>query len=83
MPACGAATRREASREKWKGSAFVAGLSGKSLSRVTFDRNGRPAPAERWDFGKRIRDVAVAPDGALWVIEDASPGAVMRLTPAK
>lgn len=61
----------------------MAGLSGKSLSRVTFDRNGRPAPAERWDFGKRHRDVAVAPDGALWVIEDANPGAVMRLTPAK
>lgn len=68
---------------QWKGSAFVTGLSGKSLSRITFDRNGSPAPAERWDLGKRIRDVAVAPDGALWVIEDANPGAVMRLTPVK
>jgi len=65
----------------WKGSLFVAGLSGKSLSRITFSPSGRPQPAERWDLGKRIRDVAVAPDGALWVIEDAGLGAVMRLTP--
>jgi glucose/arabinose dehydrogenase len=68
---------------QWKGSAFVAGLSGKSLSRITFDQGGHPSPAERWDFAKRIRDVAVAPDGALWVIEDANAGAVMRIAPTK
>jgi cytochrome c551/c552 len=31
--------------------------------------------------GRRIRDVEVAPDGALWMIEDAKPGGLFRLTP--
>jgi aldose sugar dehydrogenase len=31
--------------------------------------------------GPRMRDVEVAPDGALWVIEDAKPGGLFRLTP--
>lgn len=68
---------------EWKGSAFVSGMSGKSLSRITFDDKGGAAPAERWDLGTRIRDVAVAPDGALWLLEDAYPGAIMRLTPKR
>ena len=37
--------------------------------------------AERWDLGKRIRDVEQAPDGSLWLLEDANPGALMHLTP--
>ena len=32
-------------------------------------------------MGRRIRDVEVAPDGALWMIEDASPGGLFRVTP--
>jgi glucose/arabinose dehydrogenase len=37
--------------------------------------------AERWDVGHRIRDVETGPDGALWMIEDAKPGALWRVTP--
>jgi glucose/arabinose dehydrogenase len=51
------------------------------LVRVAFT-NGQPDEAERWDMGARIRDVAVAPDGAVWVIEDDDPGRLLRLTPA-
>jgi len=29
----------------------------------------------------RIRDVEVAPDGAIWMLEDANPGALWRVTP--
>ena len=32
-------------------------------------------------MGARIRDVAVASDGAVWVIEDESPGRLLRLSP--
>jgi glucose/arabinose dehydrogenase len=28
-----------------------------------------------------MRDVAVAPDGAVWMIEDANPGGLFRVTP--
>jgi glucose/arabinose dehydrogenase len=68
---------------QWKGSAFVSGLSTMSLSRITFDGKGGAKPAERWSLGKRIRDVEVAPDGALWAIEDSRTGGLFRLTPKK
>jgi glucose/arabinose dehydrogenase len=66
---------------QWDGSAFASGLGSKSLTRITFDGKGGAAPAERWDIGFRARDVEVAPDGALWMIEDARPGGLFRLTP--
>jgi glucose/arabinose dehydrogenase len=65
----------------WKGSAFIGGMLVKSLVRVTFDGKGGANEAERWDMGKRIRDVAVGPDGALWVVEDNMNGSVLKLTP--
>ncbi|MEO6910555.1 MAG: PQQ-dependent sugar dehydrogenase [Edaphobacter sp.] len=66
---------------QWKGSALISGMATKSLSRITFDGKGGAKPAERWEVGHRIRDVEVAPDGALWMIEDANPGGLFRLTP--
>jgi aldose sugar dehydrogenase len=33
-------------------------------------------------MGKAIRGVEVAPDGALWVIENTATGGLYRLTPA-
>jgi glucose/arabinose dehydrogenase len=66
---------------QWNGSAFVSGLASKALIRITFDGKGGARTAERWDMGRRIRDVEVAPDGALWMIEDAKPGGLFRLTP--
>ncbi|ADV83545.1 PQQ-dependent sugar dehydrogenase [Terriglobus saanensis] len=66
---------------KWNGSALASGLISKALIRITFDGKGGAQTAERWDIGRRVRDVEVAPDGALWMIEDAKPGGLFRLTP--
>ena len=66
---------------QWNGSAFVSGLASKALIRITFDGKGGAQTAERWSIGFRVRDVEVAPDGALWMIEDAKPGGVFRATP--
>ncbi len=66
---------------QWNGSLLIGGMETKTLSRVTFDGKGGATPAERWNVGHRIRDVAVAPDGAIWMIEDANPGALWRVTP--
>jgi glucose/arabinose dehydrogenase len=66
---------------QWNGSALIGGLATKTLSRITFDGNGGAAPAERWDVGHQIRDVAVGPDGAVWMIENANPGGLFRVTP--
>ena len=37
--------------------------------------------AERWVVGKRIRDVAAAPDGTLWLLEDNANAALIHVTP--
>jgi len=66
---------------QWNGSALISGLSSMAIIRVTFDGKGGAKTAERWNLGHRVRDVEVAPDGALWMIEDAKPGGVFRLTP--
>jgi glucose/arabinose dehydrogenase len=66
---------------QWKGSAFIGGMATQSINRITFDGKGGATPAERWRVGHRIRDIAVAPDGALWLIEDANPGGLFRVTP--
>ena len=42
---------------------------------------GGAKPAERWAVGKRIRDLEVAPDGAIWALEDSTTGGLYRLTP--
>lgn len=66
---------------QWNGSAFASGLATKELVRITFDGKGGAQAVNRWVVGRRVRDVEVAPDGALWMIEDASPGGLFRLTP--
>jgi glucose/arabinose dehydrogenase len=69
---------------QWKGSAFQAALSGKALIRIRID-GAKAAKADHWDMGTRIRDVAEAPDGSLYLLEDGGRGAsgkLMRLTPA-
>ncbi|MBW8867824.1 MAG: PQQ-dependent sugar dehydrogenase [Acidobacteria bacterium] len=66
---------------EWRGSALVSGIATRTLNRITFDAKGSAAPAERWDVGHRVRDVEVGPDGALWLLEDANPGGLFRVTP--
>lgn len=66
---------------QWKGSALVSGLATKSITRITFDGKGGAKPVERWDVGHRIRDIEVAPDGALWMLEDSRTGGLYRVTP--
>jgi len=63
---------------QWRGSMFVAALSGEALIRVSL--NGETArAADQWAMGTRIRDVAQAPDGSIWVLEDGEDGASGRL----
>ena len=65
---------------QWQGSALIGGMETQTLSRITFDGKGAATPAERWSVGHRIRDVTVGPDGALWLLEDANPGGLFRVT---
>lgn len=65
----------------WNGSALMGGLATRTLNRITFDGKGGATPGERWAVGHQIRDVAVAPDGAVWMIENTTTGGLFRVTP--
>jgi len=66
---------------QWEGNGFIGGMGTQSLTRVIFDGKGGAKIAERWGVGKRVRDVAQDPDGSLWLLEDAAPGALIHVTP--
>ena len=66
---------------QWNGNGFVSGMGTRSLNRIIFDGHGGAKPAERWEVGHRIRDVEEGPDGSLWMLEDAKPGALFHVTP--
>lgn len=65
----------------WRGSALIGGLQSEGLVRIVFTGDGCARQVDRWTLGRRIRDVAVAADGTLWVIEDRTGGSLLRLTP--
>lgn len=82
----------------WQGDAFIGGLSSRALIRVEFqqtplDNMGSGGTsetmettareAERYEWGKRIREVEQGPEGAIYVIEDMEGGRLIKLTPAE
>ncbi len=66
----------------WQGNALIGGLSSQALVRVTLNADGSAAEAERYEWGKRVREVEVGPDGAVYVLEDKEGARLLRLTPA-
>src|SRR5215471_3189174 len=66
---------------QWDGNGFIGGMGTQSLNRIIFDGHAGAKTAERWAVGKRIRDVEEGPDGSLWLLEDANPGALIHVTP--
>ncbi len=65
----------------WRGDILIAGLATQAIVRVRLEGE-RVVGEERvvLNLG-RIRDVAAAPDGALWIVTDEDNGRVLRLTP--
>ena len=66
---------------QWNGSALISGLESNALVRVTFDGKGGATAVQRWNVGIRARDIEEAPDGSLWMLEDATAGGLFHLTP--
>ena len=64
----------------WKGDAFTGALSGRALIRVDLDGT-TASKGDQWDMGARIREVEQGPDGAIWLLEDAPSGRMLKLTP--
>lgn len=68
---------------EWQGDLFVGGLRSAALVRVAVDGD-TAHEAERLleDLGRRIRDVAQGPDGAIYVITDEDDAAILRISRA-
>ena len=66
---------------QWKGSALIGGMGSQDAQPHHVRREGRRDAGRALGRRPRIRDVAVAPDGALWLIEDSATGGLFRVTP--
>ncbi|TCU25411.1 glucose/arabinose dehydrogenase [Rhizobium azibense] len=67
---------------EWDGNFLVAALKFELLSRMQRNKNGTLVAAEQifeGDYG-RLRDVVVAPDGALLIVTDEDDGALLRVS---
>jgi aldose sugar dehydrogenase len=65
---------------EWRGDMLHGGLVAEGILRVRVS-NGEVVDEEHIDLGRRIRDVKVAADGAIWVITEHEDGEVLRLSP--
>jgi aldose sugar dehydrogenase len=66
---------------EWKGDLLVGALKGQKLVRLDVE-NGKVTGGDVMleDFGERIRDVRVGPDGAVYLLTDNPEGRVLRVT---
>ncbi|MFD1912996.1 PQQ-dependent sugar dehydrogenase [Halodurantibacterium flavum] len=70
----------ESSFGDWAGDMLIGGLVTEGIMRVRLDE-GQVVEEEAIEIGRRIRDVQVGPDGAIWVLTEHEDGEVLRLTP--
>ena len=67
----------------WQGDLLIAGLVGRSLRRVRIE--GEELVSDEvipLNINRRLRDVQVGPDGAIYVLTDEPNGALIRVTRA-
>jgi len=68
---------------QWKNKLFVGALKEKSVIVMSVDGNNVTEDGRILeDEGKRIRDVRVGPDGALYVLTDESDGQLLKVSPS-
>ncbi|MCX7676961.1 MAG: PQQ-dependent sugar dehydrogenase, partial [Alteraurantiacibacter sp.] len=69
----------------WRGQALIAAMGGvTSIVRVSVDPASNSATEEaRYKFPVRLRDIAEAADGSLWLVEDGPRGRLLHITAAQ
>ncbi|MFY0584101.1 PQQ-dependent sugar dehydrogenase [Cystobacter fuscus] len=67
---------------EWRDNIFIGGLSSQALVRLVM-KDDRVVGEERLltDLNARIREVVQGPEGALYLLTDASNGKLLKLTP--
>lgn len=66
----------------WKNSLLMGALSGEGLLRMQIDGDALHK-SDRWDFGRRIREVEVRDDGSVWLLTDGEDGKLVKLVPKR
>jgi glucose/arabinose dehydrogenase len=67
---------------RWRGSAFIGGMTGQALWRVALNGTTVTQVQRVPDVnGDRIRDVRVGADGFIYFLTDSQQGRVIRLEP--
>jgi glucose/arabinose dehydrogenase len=65
------------------GAILAGGLMSKDVRVLRVGGSGSLAPERRIEIGARVRDVAVGPDGLVYVLTDDAEGKIIRLSAAR
>jgi glucose/arabinose dehydrogenase len=65
--------------KEWNGNAFVGGLKSRALIRIEIE-GSIATEVERFEWGSRVREVELGPNGSIWVLEDAPSGRLIKFT---
>ncbi len=65
---------------QWQGSLFVGSLKFGQLVRLEL-KDEKVQGEQRWNIGRRVRDVRQGPDGYLYLLTDESDGRILRVGP--
>ena len=63
------------------GAIRAGGLASQDVRVLRIGADGNPTPEHRVKIGARVRDVAVGPDGLVYVLTDEAQGRIIRLKP--
>ena len=68
---------------EWTGNGFIGGLSSQALVRVDFGKDDKGKwnvqEAERYEWGKRVREVEQDSQGNIYVLEDGKGGRLIKI----
>ncbi len=65
------------------GAILAGGLVSSDVRVVRIGADGRPGPERRIELEARVRQVAVGPDGLVYVLTDEEEGRIIRLAPSR